>query len=301
MATQHVTIPKPILDFYAHPSAITSTGKYTTWFNQLPNNISELTRIIQGLVLYEYVASDFYGFTIPDDRKRETHLRSVERMLEQLLDMNDQPFSVARPVDQRLIGICHHFALLLVAILRAKGIPARYRCGFGAYFNPPYFEEHVVCEYWHALEARWVIVDPQFDAIWRQKLKIEHDILDVPRDRFIIAGDAWMQCRSGVADPAKFGIFKGNLRGLWFIAGEIIRDLAALNKMEMLPWDVWGAIPQPDQLLKDDQLVFFDRLATCTRSPDRSFIELRHFYESDKRLRVPATVFNEVLNCQQVV
>lgn len=186
-------------------------------------------------------------------------------------------------------------------MLRAKGIPARYRCGFGTYFNPPYFEEHVVCEYWNTLQARWVIVDPQFDKVWREKLKIDHDILDVPRDEFIMAGNAWVQCRSEVADPSKFGIFKGGLRGLWFIAGEIIRDVAVLSKMEMLPWDVWGAIPRSSEPLNDDQLTFFDRLAALTRAPDTSFAELLALYESDDRLHVPATVFNEVLNCLETI
>ena len=115
----------------------------------------------------------------------------------------------------------------------------------GSYFNPPYFEEHVVCEYWNAAEARWVLVDPQFDEVWRAELKIDHDVLDVPCDRFVIAGESWVQCRGGDASPAKFGIFKGDLLRLWFIAGEMVRDVAALNKMEMLPWDVWGAIPAP--------------------------------------------------------
>lgn len=46
----------------------------------------------------------FYGFTIPDKRKSETHLRSIERMLDRLLAIDDQPLSVARPVDKRLIG-----------------------------------------------------------------------------------------------------------------------------------------------------------------------------------------------------
>ena len=45
------------------------------------------------------------------------------------------------------MGVCHHFALLMTAMLRAKGIPARYRCGFGAFFNAPYFEDHVLCEF----------------------------------------------------------------------------------------------------------------------------------------------------------
>jgi hypothetical protein len=297
----NMATPPHILNFYSRPTAMTSAGKHTALFDELPEDVDKLIHMIQGLVLYEYVAYDFYGFVIPDQRKRETHLRSIENMLDALLALNNEPLFMARPVHQRLIGICHHFVLLLVAILRAKGIPARYRCGFGAYFNPPYFEEHVVCEYWNALQSRWIIVDPQFDQVWRQKLEVDHDILDVPHDRFIMAGDAWMRCRSGNADPAKFGIFKGDLRGLWFIAGEVVRDLAALNKMEMLPWDSWGAIPYPNEPLNDNQLAFFDRLAISTQSPDDSFSELRSLYEGNDRLHVPTTIFNGVLNCLETI
>ncbi|NEQ19613.1 MAG: hypothetical protein F6K28_08495 [Microcoleus sp. SIO2G3] len=45
--------------------------------------------------------------------------------------------------------------------------------------------------------------------------------------------------------------FQGDLRGLWYIAGEMVRDVTALNKMEMLPWDIWGAIPRPNEPLND--------------------------------------------------
>jgi hypothetical protein len=91
------------------------------------------------------------------------------------------------------------------------------------------------------------------------------------------------------------------MNGLWFIAGNLIRDVAGLNKMEMLPWDVWGAMPNPDETLQTDQLAFFDRLAALTHTPDTSFEELRSLYEGDDRLRVPATVFNAVLNRPEVV
>lgn len=97
-------------------------------------------------------------------------------------------------------------------------------------------------------------------------------------------------------DAAKFGIFKGDLRGFWFIAGDLVRDVAALNKMEMLPWDVWGVMPRLDEPLQDDQFAFFDQLAALTGTPDSSFEELRKLYEGDDGLRVPATVFNSVLN-----
>jgi len=45
--------------------------------------------------------------------------------------------------------------------------------------------------------------------------------------------------------------------------------LAALNKMEMLPWDVWGAQPQPDESLDEERLAFFDRLACTARNRTR--------------------------------
>jgi hypothetical protein len=65
---------------------------------------------------------------------------------------------------------CHQ--KLITGHIKDEGIPARARCGFGAYFNPPYFEDHWVCEYWNADEERWILVDPQFDEVWREKLSI---------------------------------------------------------------------------------------------------------------------------------
>jgi hypothetical protein len=290
-----MTTQRAILDFYTRPARYSSGGKYAALLEALPSDVAALSRIVPGLVVYEYVAADFYGFTIPEERKRESHIRTTEAILDRLLEIDDRPLDEARPVDKKVVGICHHFALLLVAMLRAKGVPSRVRGGFGAYFNAPYYEDHWVCEYWKENEARWVLVDAQLDEVWREKLEIDFDPLDVPRDRFVVGGDAWVQCRSGSADPVKFGIFKGDLRGLWFIAGNVIRDVAALNNVEMLPWDTWGASPRSDEPI-DDRLVFLDRLAALTHNPDSSFDELRTIYESDARVRVPQTVFNAVLN-----
>lgn len=68
----------------------------------------------------------------------------------------------------------------------------------------------------------------------------------------------------------------------------------------MLPWDVWGAMPQPNAQPGTDALAFFDRLAALTQTPDASFAELRALYDDD-RLRVPTTVCNAVLNRPEVV
>ncbi len=41
--------------------------------------------------------------------------------------------------------------------------------------------------------------------------------------------------------------------------------------MELLRWDVWGAMPRPDAPLQADQLAYFDSLVALTQAPDASF------------------------------
>ena len=199
---------------------------------------------------------------------------------------------MAREPAARLTGDCRHFTVLTVAMLRAQGTPARARCGFGGYFGTGWFEDHWVCEYWDAPAQRWRLADAQIDDVQHKLFGIDFDLMDVPRDRFLVAADAWRACRDGAADPAKFGLSGMNEAGYWWIAANMVRDLAALNNMEMLPWDVWGAMPKPDD---DVDEAFFDRLAELTFDPAATFDDLTAAYTSDDRLRVPPTVFNAVL------
>ena len=251
---------------------------------------------MQGLILHEYVASA-YGVIIPEQRKSESHIRRVAQMLDCVLAGDPRPLTAARPPENRLVGVCHHFMLFLVAMLCAKGVPARARCGFASYFNPGYFEDHWICEYWNTGEERWVRLEVQSDEVWRRMLKIDFDPLDVPPDRFVTAGDAWVQCRAGQADASKFGIFKGNLRGHWFIAGNLVRISGRSTRWKCCRGTSGArAMPRLAEPLQDDQLTFFDQLAARTCAPDASFEQLRRLYQDDNRVLVPATVFNAVLN-----
>ncbi len=284
-----------ILDFYTQPATMTSAGTCAPMLDGLPHAPAALAKIVQGQLIHEHLAGFAYGVELSPEHRAETHTRSAERMLARL-SAHDGRLDSALPTGERMVGTCRNFTVLLVTMLRSEGIPARARCGFGAYFNLGFGEDHWVAEYWNAAQARWVRVDAQIDQVQRKLFKIDFDLLDVPHDRFVIAGDAWAQSRAGEADPAKFGLSLLGEGGLWFIAGNIVRDAAALNNMEMLPWDCWGAMPGPNEPLSDEQLAFFDRLAALTRAPDASFDELRALYERDERFHVPANVFNAVLN-----
>ena len=288
------------LAFATQPAVMTSAGKHAPLFDGLPREVAGLAGVAQGLLIHEHIAPA-YGVELSEDHRRSVHIRPVERILERLLAEDGRPLTSARPAETRLAGNCRQFTVLLVAMLRAQGVPARARCGFGGYFGTGAFEDHWVAEYWHAAEARWILVDAQIDDVQRGMFQVDFDLMDVPRDRFVIAGDAWARCRAGEADAARFGLSLLNEGGLWWIAGNLLRDAAALNNMEMLPWDVWGAMPGPGEAMTEDVLALLDRLAALTRTPDESFGELRALYEGDDRLRVPPTVFNAVLRREDAV
>jgi hypothetical protein len=147
-------------------------------------------------------------------------------------------------------------------MLQSKGIPARPRCGFGAYFLPNHYEDHWVCEYWNEIEQRWVLVDAQLDELQRNVLETSFNTLDVPRDQFVVGSAAWKMCRSGQANPAQFGIF--DMNGIDFVKGDFVRDVASINKVELLPWDCWGLILTEFSTLPPDDLSMLDRLADLT-------------------------------------
>jgi hypothetical protein len=285
MATQD-----QILDFYRQPAAMTAWGD-PALLEGLPGDVAGLVKVIQGLLLHEHWAPA-YGQTLSDARRSGSQLRSTEAMLAQLGGVG--PLTQARPLDERLIGVCRHYSVLMAAMLRAAGVPARARCGFGAHFERGKFIDHWVAEYWNVDQGRWVMVDAQVDDFQKSRLNPDFDLLDVPRDRFIIAGDAWAACRAGRSDAAAYGIM--DMWGPWFIAGNLIRDVAALNNVEMLPWDCWGAMAQPGEAIDDERAAFFDQLAALTHDPDEGFDALRRLYETDPRLTKPAVVFNAVLN-----
>jgi hypothetical protein len=281
-----------VLAFYSSPGLVTRGGEHEAALAALPAGVEALARVVQGLVLHEFTAFAMHGVEIAPERQFESHIRAVPDMLDRLRALDDRPLLQARPPASRLVGVCSHFSGLLLAMLRAQGIPARARWGFGSWFNPPFFEDHVLCETWDRDQSRWRLVDAQLDEAWQRQPAVDFDVLDVPRNRFIIAADAWRLCRVGQADASRFGIFQGNQRGLWFIASNLLKDAAALVKHETLPWDVFGAMPLPGSSLEPGALEFFDRLAQLTAAADEALPQLRRLAATDEQVRVPERVYN---------
>jgi hypothetical protein len=279
--------------FYRTPVALSNPGSQAALFDDLPHGPEKLAGVVQGLLMHQHVAPT-YPVTLSGAQIEQAHVRSVEAMLAAIMAHDARPLPTARSTGERQVGVCRHFTLLHVAMLRRQGIAARARCGFAAYFAKQKYVDHWVTEYWHGERAAWVLFDAQLDAHQRALFRIPFDPADVPRDRFLVAGDCWQLCRTGKADPMDFGIL--DLFGWWMIAGNVVRDIAALNNHEMLPWDCWHPMPRPDE--KPD-FALFDRLAALSHEPDARFDELCEVYAST--LAVPPQVLNAVRNRVEAV
>jgi hypothetical protein len=276
------------LSYYAKPGPLSELGAHAARVRALPEGLAELCRVVQGLVVHPFLAH-LYGLEPGAVRHAELELRPVADMLERALALDPRPLTTARPPERRLVGNCRHFTLLLCSLLRAQGVPARARCGFASWFDPASFVDHWVCEVWDATRGAWRLVDAQLDARQREAFRLTFDPLDVPRTAFLVAGEAWRRCRGREADPQHFGIM--DLRGLWFVRGNVVRDLAAFAKRELLPWDGWGLMA--DQHESDAaELALLDRVAALTLAGDERHDERLALQASEPGLRVPSHVIS---------
>jgi len=279
-----------ILAYYARPGVMTGVGEYSSSLQALSDDLPSLVEVVQGLMVHVFWA-ERYGLKLSDDRQAEVQIRPVVGKLERIFELDPHPLNEPRSLERRLVGNCRDHSVLLAAMLQSNNIPARARCGFGTYFTPGRYEDHWMVEYWQpnlstASGGRWVKVDAQLDALQREVLSITFDPLDMPTGAFITGGQAWLMCRRAEANPDDFGIFE--YKGWDFVKNNLLLDLQALNKVELLPWDVCGLAAVPYTDLIPAQFDLLDGIARLTLAGNGSFEALRSIYETNEALHAPA-------------
>jgi hypothetical protein len=280
------------LDFYRRAGTFTNVESLCPLLQDLPDDMQTLSRVVQGLLIHRAWAPAYHASV--SGREWEEGLHGAGAMLRRVVELDSSPLTVPRVATKRLVTCCRHFAVLLCALLRYQKIPARARCGFAAYFEDGRFLDHWVCEYWLTGEGRWALIDGQLDDVQTAILKVGFDVTDLPREQFCTARQAWQRCRSGAADPRAFGI--ADMWGLWFIRGNLLRDLAALNKVEVLPWDVWGPRIDRDDLITGEEASLLDSVAAVvTARGNGNFQDLRQMYRAEKALRPPPDFLDQLV------
>lgn len=277
-----------ITAYYTQQSRVTDPGAYGRLFADLPSDIPGLCRVVQGLIIH-YRGGDMFNYTIPEERLPEIDTCYVEQMLERIIEMDTRSLNEPRTPENRLVGCCRDFSTLFCAMARYRDIPTRTRSGFGNYFIPGFNCDHEIVECWDADERRWRLIDPEMSPLHIEENHITFDVLDVPRDRFIVGGLAWQWYRVGQIDPDLFGVDPHvDVKGPDFIAERLVIDLAALNKRETLLWDAWGIMLK--DIKSEENAALLDSVAALTQGGDAAFAAQQTAYEDTPDLCVPATV-----------
>ena len=289
MTTDHLA--PEVAAFYSSQSPFSDPGELVGWYADLPRDVGELAQVVRDVMIHR-VEGEQFGVPIPEDRMHDdAETRYIDDILRLVVSRNGAPLAERRDFADRFVGICRDFTLLHVSLLRHVGIPARMRSGFADYFADNGFHfDHVVTEYWDD-ERGWLLADAQIvDLEW---YSMPFDPTDVPRGRFLVASKAWQLIRAGEADPKSFGLHlpEGPMVGESFVAGNIRLDLAALNKVETLLWDIWGTGAGPDDEMTDEIRELYDTAARVT-GDDVPFDEARALFTDHDGLRTPATVLS---------
>jgi hypothetical protein len=200
---------------------------------------------------------------VPADRSDEPLMRRVSDMLARLHDLDDAAITEPRPAGRRLVGHCRTSSMLATAFYRQLGVAARPRCGFAAYYadGRDFYGDHWVAEVRDEPGARWRLVDTELDSATREAHHISFDPADVPRDEFILAGQAWLDCRAGSALARMFGPYPDRT-GWRQLADQLTRDTGCLCGQETGPFDSW----LPEHLTPEQQQVL-DTLAATSVQP----------------------------------
>jgi hypothetical protein len=256
-------------EFYATSSPTSDLSRHASALDESIGDARVAGTIVRNVLLH-VAGVGRLAIEFPPDRWDDVNTRSAGMMIDRVLALNPRPLNAPRGQQERMLGNCYHQALLTCALLRHAGIPARARAGFADYLDRGKWTDHWICEV--GCDDSWRRFDADVDKYLEE-------------ETFLTGGEAWAACREGRGEPELFGF--EDARGWWFIRNNVVRDFAALCKLELLPWDFWGLMvgqdaDRPDELI--DELA-----AQCS---DDSACESRvERFERDDRINPRGTVF----------
>ena len=271
------------LSFYAAPGVMTTAGELAYLLDPLPRDIPGLCQVVQGLLIQPLLA-ELYAVDLTSTQKKEVNIRPALDMLRLMHQLDPRPLATQRPANERVVGTCRDHAVLLATFLRHQGRPARVRPGFAAYLGPDLIHDHSITEVWEPDPGQWLQVDAQIDAIQAKHLQLTFDPTHLPGGQFFTAAQAWAACRAGKAKSGSFGANRKR-RGWAFLRAQLLREMAALNKVEVLAGENWWDLgAKSEDQLNADERKFLDQIAAAANT--ENFEEL-HILFDDPRFRDP--------------
>lgn len=299
-----VTQPdKRMLDYYRTHSEWTNPGEHKTMFRGIPDDISSIVKSVQGCLIHGGLVW-LYDLKPSEAQGMGFNIRRTDELLRRIAAFDESPLSVPRPKEKRLLVNCRQFSVLTCSILRHKGVPARVRTGYALYtWGRGMHENHWICECWSSQDRRWIRIDAQIDTKQKALMRIDFNTLDMPEGRFISAGEGWRRYSDGTVKLDAFGLGGRdgwNALGWDMVMPNVTTDLMALNKTELLPWDVNPHWRKTKQQMSTADMETIEKAALLSRQVDASWAEMRRFYQKHPALRMPEGFDTKERTAEQV-
>lgn len=288
-----------IIKFYRQTSCFTDLGYYRDFAVSLTDDIQNLCLLQRHQIIHPVaimrqrgVKDTFHGdmTKIPADRllfENERYQTAVSILAELL--RREAVYSTERKIENKLHLCCREQAILLAAILKAKGMAARVRSGFAGYISKDGVNhDHWITEYYDQEQERWVLTDA--DCCCED---VDFNIYDIPRERFIFGAQAYLGLRekryreeeiSYASVPPTLGM-KAALRALFY-------DFHSLMNDEIFFWHVPAYLAQKDMGLSMEEYAQLDELAKLMFNPDENHEALRKVWEREDKYRIVSGGFN---------
>ena len=285
---------KEIREHYRQYSLFTYPGLYEAYLRTLPDAVEEIGKLVRANIIHRTTLEDGntgtnadlkYGdmTKVPWWRQAEDdYLVTAAAMLAELFRRDPAGLTMKRSVEDKIVVTCRFVAILMASILKAKGIPARVRSGFGGYFeNNKDAWDHWITQYWNDQENRWITID-----VDGSRHKTGFDMYDMPEGTFDFAAETWLNIRRKQVPEQHFKNAGGEI-GLLPASWELFYDFHCLMNNEIIYLHAVAAtIPDTFAKLPESTLQEIDHLAELMTKPDENFDELQHLWETKKDYRL---------------
>ncbi len=291
-------INKSVLEFYQKTSLYTELGLYSDFAKKLPNDIKTLCLLQRNQIIHPIAFKKkevrnskncFWGDMTQISNmnllREDDIFPSAISMLSELI-RKDPKYSMNRKAKDKIFVTCRGQALLLVAILKAKGIPARVRSGFASYpSNDGIYWDHWVTEYYNTKNKKWILVDA--DCCCNDNL--DFDIYNIPENKFLSAAQVWIKVRENNLDSLKIGhayYSKKKNKLTEILTTALFYDFHCLMNDEIIYLHYPKYLKDNNFKLSKTDLKEIDELARLMIEPDKNFKKIYKIWNSKSKFRI---------------
>jgi len=288
-----------VLNHHLLTGTYTYAGPYAKYYKSLPDDIAELGSLVYHQIIHRMflqIESQNPAYHVPGNmcdypwyrmRCEDDILLTATAMTAELFRMDHQGFYTGRAVKHKIVVTCRYAAILMAAILKAKGIPCRCRSGFNIYANPDYGYDHWINQYWSAKESRWINLDVH---AYMGQDSVGFDQFNIPDERIGWVAQIWLDVRLGKRNGQNYVIGGTDIKSFRAIILALFYEFHALmnNEISYLfrPSYVDINVNGRFENVPEHELQEIDKLCELMLNPDENFDALVDIWNTEKKFRI---------------